>query len=206
MNKGIKAVIYDCDGVMFDSFEANFAFYRQVIERFGKPPLDRSDADTMRVLHTYCNKDVLSHLFSGDDRIDQVRAFSASIDYRRLFPLMLMEQGLRETLDALRGRVELAVCTNRASSMEMLLESFGLQHYFSCVMTAGRVANPKPHPEPLLKVLEHYGIAAGEALFVGDSEVDRQAADAAGVPFVAYRGAMPALARIDRHQDLLLLL
>ena len=206
MNKGIKAVIYDCDGVMFDSFEANFAFYRQVIERFGKPPLDRSDADTMRVLHTYCNKDVLSHLFSGDDRIDQVRAFSASIDYRKLFPLMLMEQGLRETLDALRGRVELAVCTNRASSMEMLLESFGLQHYFSCVMTAGRVANPKPHPEPLLKVLEHYGIAAGEALFVGDSEVDRQAADAAGVPFVAYRGAMPALARIDRHQDLLLLL
>ena len=206
VNKGIKAVIYDCDGVMFDSFEANFAFYRQVIERFGKPPLDRSDADTMRVLHTYCNKDVLSHLFSGDDRIDQVRAFSASIDYRRLFPLMLMEQGLRETLDALRGRVELAVCTNRASSMEMLLESFGLQHYFSCVMTAGRVANPKPHPEPLLKVLEHYGIAAGEALFVGDSEVDRQAADAAGVPFVAYRGAMPALARIDRHQDLLLLL
>jgi len=206
VNKGIKAVIYDCDGVMFDSFEANFAFYRQVIERFGKPPLDRSDADTMRVLHTYCNKDVLSHLFSGDDRIDQVRAFSASIDYRKLFPLMLMEQGLRETLDALRGRVELAVCTNRASSMEMLLESFGLQHYFSCVMTAGRVANPKPHPEPLLKVLEHYGIAAGEALFVGDSEVDRQAADAAGVPFVAYRGAMPALARIDRHQDLLLLL
>ena len=206
VNKEIKAVIYDCDGVMFDSFEANFAFYRQVIERFGKPPLDRSDADTMRVLHTYCNKDVLSHLFSGDDRIDQVRAFSASIDYRKLFPLMLMEQGLRETLDALRGRVELAVCTNRASSMEMLLESFGLQHYFSCVMTAGRVANPKPHPEPLLKVLEHYGIAAGEALFVGDSEVDRQAADAAGVPFVAYRGAMPALARIDRHQDLLLLL
>jgi len=206
VKREIKAVIYDCDGVMFDSFEANFAFYRQVMERFGKAPLDRRDADTMRVLHTYCNKDVLSHLFAGDDRIDQVRAFSATIDYRKLFPLMLMEQGLRETLDALQGRVELAVCTNRASSMEMLLESFGLQGYFSCVMTAGRVVNPKPHPEPLMKVLEHYGIAAGEALFVGDSEVDRQAADAAGVPFIAYRGEMPARARIDRHQDLLLLL
>ena len=202
----IKAVIYDCDGVMFDSFEANFAFYGQVMEHFGKPPLDRLDTDTMRVMHTYCNKDVLARLFAGDDRLDQVRAFSATIDYRKLFPLMLMEQGLRETLDALAGRVELAVCTNRASSMEMLLESFDLAGYFSCVMTAGRVLNPKPHPEPLLKVLEHYGIAPCEALFIGDSEVDRQAADAAGVPFVAYRGEMPALARIDRHQDLLLLL
>ena len=206
MKNGIKAVIYDCDGVMFDSFESNLAFYTQVIEQFGKPPLDRSDAETMRVLHTYCNKDVLSYLFNGDDRLAEVRAFSATIDYRKLFPLMLMEQGLRETLDALHGRVELAVCTNRASSMEMLLESFGLERYFSCVMTAGRVANPKPHPEPLLKVLEHYGIRADQALFIGDSEVDRQAADAAGVPFVAYRGEMRAIARIDRHLDLLSLL
>jgi len=206
VKREIKAVIYDCDGVMFDSFEANIAFYLQVMERFGKPALDRSDAETMRVLHTYCNRDVLAYLFAGDDRMDEVRAFSATIDYRKLFPLMLMEKGLRETLEALRGRVELAVCTNRASSMEMLLESFGLDRYFSCVMTAGRVANPKPHPEPLLRVLEYYGIDAGEALFVGDSEVDRQAADAAGVPFVAYRGDMRAMARIDRHLDLLSLL
>jgi HAD superfamily hydrolase (TIGR01509 family) len=90
--------------------------------------------------------------------------------------------------------------------MDILLESFGLDGFFSCVMTAGRVANPKPHPEPLLKVLDQYGIKAHQALFVGDSEVDRQAADAAGVPFVAYRGDMRAIARIDRHIDLLTLL
>jgi phosphoglycolate phosphatase len=206
LDREIKAVIYDCDGVLFDSFEANFAFYSQVMERFGKPPLDRSDTDMMRVLHTYCNKDVLAHLFAGDQRMDEVRAFCASIEYRKLFPLMIMEEGLRETLEALRGRVELAICTNRASSMEALLESFGLDRYFSCVMTAARVSNPKPHPEPVLKVLEHYGIAARQALFVGDSEVDRQAADGAGVPFVAYRGDMRAFARIDRHLDLLSLL
>jgi len=202
----IKAVIYDCDGVLFDSFEANFSFYQQVTEHFGMPPLDRSNADTMRILHTYCNKDVLSCLFAGDSRMAEVRQFSANVDYRKLFPLMQMEAGLRETLDALHGRVELAVCTNRANSMELLLESFGLEGYFSCVMTAARVVNPKPHPEPLFKVLEHFGIQAHQALFVGDSDVDRQAADAAGVPFVAYRGDLAAHARIDRHLDLLALL
>ncbi|GFO64209.1 HAD family hydrolase [Geomonas paludis] len=206
MSQKIKAVIYDCDGVLFDSFEANYAFYHLILERFGKPAIDRGDHDTMRILHTYCNKDVLEYLFAGDDRMDEVRAFSASIDYRKLFPLMVMEQGLRETLDALKGRVELAICTNRASSMDMLLADFGLDGYFSCVMTAGRVKNPKPHPEPLFKVLEHYGLAPEEALFVGDSDVDRRAAQGAGVPFVAYRGELGCATRIDRHQDLLLLL
>jgi phosphoglycolate phosphatase len=204
--KTTKAVIYDCDGVLFDSFEANFAFYTLIIERFGKPPLDRSDEETMRVLHTYCNRDVLTHLFAGDHRMDEVRAFSASIDYSKLFPLMRMEEGLRETLDALQGQVELAICTNRASSMEKLLESFRLERYFSCIMTAGKVVHPKPHPEPVLRVLEHYGISAQEALFVGDSDVDRQAAEAAGVPFVSYRGDLPAATKIERHQELLSLL
>jgi phosphoglycolate phosphatase len=204
VKKEIKAVIYDCDGVLFDSFEANFAFYSEIMERLGKPPLDRADRDLMRVLHTYANQDVLQHLFAGEEeRWDEVRAVSASIQYRKLFPLMIMESGLRETLDALHGRVQLAICTNRSTSMESLLHSFQLDHYFICIMTAAKVVNPKPHPEPLLKVLEIFGVEASEALFVGDSDVDRRSAEAAGVPFVAYRAEMKALARIDRHQELL---
>ena len=206
MNSRYKVVIYDCDGVMFDSFDANFAFYERILARFDKPPLDRSDAETMRVLHTYANVNVMAYLFAGDDRRAEAQAFAGAIDYQELVTLMHMEEGFRETLTALRPRVELAVCTNRSTSMDMVLDSFDLARYFGCVMTAARVQNPKPHPEPLLKVLEHYRIAPGEALFVGDSDVDRQAAEAAGVPFIAYKADMPSLARIDRHGDILALL
>lgn len=206
MKNGYKVVIYDCDGVMFDSFEANFAFYERILSRFDKLPLDRNDAETMRVLHTYANVDVMAYLFAGDDRRAEAQAFAGTIDYRELVPFMLMEEGFRETLNALQPRVELAVCTNRTTSMDLVLESFDLSRYFGCVMTAARVENPKPHPEPLLKVLEHYRIAPGEALFVGDSDVDRQAAEAAGVPFIAYKADMPAFARIDRHDEILTLL
>jgi HAD superfamily hydrolase (TIGR01509 family) len=69
-------------------------------------------------------------------------------------------------------------------------------------MTAGKVANPKPHPEPLLKVLDHYGLEPGEALFVGDGEVDMLSARDAGVPFIAYKSYLPSLARIERHTDI----
>jgi phosphoglycolate phosphatase len=202
----VTTVIYDCDGVMFESFEANFAFYSKVLERFGKSSLDRSDAETMRLLHTYSSKDVLATLFAGDPREEEALRFAATIDYRELLPYMHMEEGLLATLEALRGRVNLAVCTNRSTSMEMLLEDFGLASYFSFVMTALKVANPKPHPEPLLKILEYYRIGPKEALFVGDSELDRRSAEAAGVPFVAYKADLPCLARIDHHPDILKLI
>jgi len=198
-----KAVIYDCDGVMFDSFEANLAFYDRIMAMLGRPPLDRQDREQMRVLHTYANRDVLAWFFPDPVEFHEAVGCAGRIDYRDLVPYMRLEEGFIDTLETLRLRVELAVCTNRSTSMDMVLESFGLAAYFGCVMTASRVANPKPHPEPLLKVLEHYRIGPDEALFVGDSDVDRQAAAAARVPFVAYKADLPALARIDRHGDIL---
>jgi HAD superfamily hydrolase (TIGR01509 family) len=119
---------------------------------------------------------------------------------------MIMEDGFVETLNMLAGRVELAVCTNRSTSMELLLDSFDLTQYFGCVMTASKVDNPKPHPEPLLKVLDHYGLRPDEALFIGDSDVDRQAAEAAAVPFVSYKAGFSAMARIDSHPEILSLI
>jgi HAD superfamily hydrolase (TIGR01509 family) len=200
---GITTVIYDCDGVMFESFEANFAFYSKIVERFDLPPLERDNKETMRLLHTYSSRDVLAKLFDGDPREEDALRFAATIDYRELLPFLRMEEGVVETLEVLRNRVNLAVCTNRSTSVEMLLEDFGLTSYFDFVMTAAKVRNPKPHPEPLRKILEHYRIAPREALFVGDSELDRQAAEAAGVPFVAYKSDLPCLARIDHHPDII---
>lgn len=198
-----KVVIYDCDGVMFDSFEANLAFYDRIMTMLGRPVLDRGNEEQMRILHTFANRDVLSYFFPAlDDFAAAIRASSA-IDYRDMIPFMRMEDGFRETLEALVPLVELAVCTNRSTSMEMVLETFGLATYFGCVMTAAKAVNPKPHPEPLLKVLDHYGIEPHEALFVGDSDIDRQAAAAAGVPFIAYKSDMPALVRIDRHKEIM---
>ncbi|MBT1076627.1 HAD family hydrolase [Geobacter grbiciae] len=200
-----KAVIYDCDGVMFDSFEANLAFYQRIMGMMGRKPLDRSDEEQMRILHTYANREVLAHFFPDQGEWEEALRCAGRIDYRDLVPLMVMERGFRETLNVLRGRVELAVCTNRSTSMDTVLESFDLASYFALVMTASKVANPKPHPEPLLRVVEHFGIKPGEALFVGDSAVDSMAAEAAGVPFVAYKADLPAMTCIDHHGDLVAL-
>jgi phosphoglycolate phosphatase len=200
-----KAVIYDCDGVMFDSLEANCAFYEEVFTHMGLT-LDRGDAEMMKIIHTYANREVLHHFFPEQPRWEAAVRFTGSIDYRQLIHLMKMEEGLAATLEQLKGMVHLAVCTNRSSSMDAVLEGFNLAGYFSFVMTAARASFPKPHPDPLNRILVHYGLQPGEALFVGDSAVDAQAAAAAGVPFVAYKADLPGMARIERHEELLALL
>ncbi len=203
MTARYKVVIYDCDGVILDSIESNYIFYNRIMDGLGRPHIDRLCEVSERVLHTYSYLDVIEHFFGNDPQKNEAIAIGKTIRYKELMPYMRREEGLVETLTALQGKVDLAVCTNRASSMEMIIEDFGLEGFFGCIMTAGKVRNPKPHPEPLFKVLEHYGIGPQEALFVGDSAVDMQAAAAAGVPFIAYKSDLPALAVIERHQDLL---
>ena len=203
MKANYKAVIYDCDGVILDSIESNYIFYNRIMDGLGRPHIDRLCTESERVLHTFSYLDVIEHFFGNDPQKEQAIAIGKTIRYKELMPYMRREEGLVETLQALKCKVDLAVCTNRAASMEMIIEDFGLEGFFSFIMTAGKVQNPKPHPEPLLKVLEHYRIQPQEALFVGDSAVDMQAAAAAGVPFIAYKSDLPALAVIDRHQQVL---
>jgi phosphoglycolate phosphatase len=198
-----KVVIYDCDGVILDSIESNYIFYNRVMDYLGRVPLDRNNLDARRVLHTYSFNDVMEYFFAGDDRREEALKFAKTIRYRDLMPFMRMEDGLVAALDQLKGSTSLAICTNRAASMDMIIEDFGLAGYFECVMTASQVTNPKPHPEPLLKVLEHFGSAPEEALFIGDGEVDMQAAKGAGIPFISYKSDLPALARIQHHSEII---
>lgn len=200
-----KALIYDCDGVMFDSLEANCTFYEAVFNYMGVA-LDRSDEDVMRIIHTYANREVLRHFFPEKERWEVAARFAGTINYLDLIHLMKIEYGFLETVAQLKDKLHLAICTNRSTSMDAVLDSFSLSAYFSYVMTASRASFPKPHPDPLLRILAHYGIKAEEALFVGDSVVDSEAAEAAGVSFVGYKADLKGIARIDKHEEIIELL
>ncbi len=71
--------------------------------------------------------------------------------------------------------------------MKYVMEQFGLWPYFDMVVTALDVKNPKPHPESLIKIVETFKLDRTETVFVGDSEVDRQAAQSSGIKFIAYK-------------------
>jgi HAD superfamily hydrolase (TIGR01509 family) len=197
-----RVVIYDCDGVILDSIESNYIFYNRIMAFLGRSQIDRSNLEYRRVLHTYSFRAVMEYFFGADPQWEAALTFAKTIHYRDLMPFMRMEDGFVSALDQLKDHMSLAICTNRATSMEMIIEDFGLSGYFGCVMTAADVTHPKPHPEPLLRVLKHFGVAPEEALFIGDGEVDMQAAGSAGVPFISYKSDLPALARIQHHSEI----
>lgn len=198
-----KVVIYDCDGVILDSIESNYVFYNSVMAFLGRAEIDRDDSEARRVLHTYSFHAVMEYFFTGDPQMKEALNFAKTIHYRDLMPYMRMEDGFVSALDQLKGHTSLAICTNRATSMDMIIEDFGLTGYFEYIMTASQVTHPKPHPEPLLKVLDYFGVKPAEALFIGDGEVDMQAAGSAGVPFISYKSDLPGLARIQHHAEII---
>lgn len=97
--------------------------------------------------------------------------------------------GVDEALSRLRaaGARIVVVTSKRRRSVEMALEMFpGLDLVVDRFVTMEDTERHKPHPEPLLKGLELMGgVPKDEAVYVGDSPFDVQAAKAAGLRSVA---------------------
>jgi HAD superfamily hydrolase (TIGR01549 family) len=90
-------------------------------------------------------------------------------------------------LEKLRPQIKTTIATNRTDTLDRLLAEFNLNGYFDLVVTSSDVARPKPHPEALLKILNYFDLEPYQTIYIGDSQVDEQAARAAAIPLVAFR-------------------
>ena len=198
---GIRGIVFDCDGVLFESRRANLEYYNTVLAYFDEPPVAETDRANAHLCHTAASTQVLQHLL-GEKRAPQALSIAAQLDYRQFIPFMEPEPGLREALATLTGLYPLAIATNRGRSMPGILEHFGLTSYFSTVVTSRDVNRPKPAPDMLFEAAKRMQLAPHELLFVGDSELDQAAANSAGMPFAAYRGNLQADLRLEHHTEL----
>lgn len=95
-------------------------------------------------------------------------------------------EGVVDGLEALRARGwRLACLTNKPQAPALaLLKAKGLAHYFGHCFGGDSFERKKPDPLPLLRTCEALGVAPAQALMVGDSRNDAEAARAAGCPVV----------------------
>lgn len=175
----IRAVLYDFDGTLADSTDLIMRCYRHTMRtHLGDVPPDdvwlsgfgmtlesqmrrfgRTPDEVEAMLDTYREHQNVLH----DDLL-------------RPFP------GAAETVAELERRgYGLAIVTSKHRRAAMRgMELCGLVSHFDVIITPEDVAEPKPHPEPVLFALEKLGVAPHEALFVGDSPHDVAAGRAAG--------------------------
>jgi phosphoglycolate phosphatase len=178
------AVIFDCDGVMFDSRQANINYYNSLLANFRLPPMNE---EKINYVHAYTAGDSIRHIFDGTPYLEQAKALAQKVDYTPFIRDMIMEPGLKELLKELKPDFGLAVATNRSTTIGKVLQYHRLKGCFDIVVSSLDVKNPKPHPESLLKILEFFKINPEDAFYIGDSLIDHDCARTAGVIFVAYK-------------------
>jgi HAD superfamily hydrolase (TIGR01509 family) len=182
--KNIKVVAFDCDGVLFDTAQANRFYYSHILQHFGRPALTE---EQFRFVHMHTVHESMAYLLPDENTLEAAHDFRKTMDYRKYLSYLKVEPQLVALLEKLRPRIKTAIATNRTDTMEQLLAEFDLDGYFDLVVTSSDVKQPKPHPEALLKILEYFGLASHQVIYIGDSQVDELAARAAKIPLVAYR-------------------
>lgn len=182
----IDCVIYDCDGVMFDSIEANGKLYNHIAASIGREPLSK---DEIYFCHTHTVYESIEHVAGHNRELEaKAREVLKQVDFKDYIIYLKMEPNLLEILSDLKNRgIIRAISTSRTSSMPHIMEMYNLSPYFDMVVTALDVENPKPHPESVEKILKAFNLAKDNVLYIGDSDVDRITALSSGVRFIAYK-------------------
>ena len=199
----LKLVIFDCDGVMFDSKFANQTYYNHLLEHFGYPQMD---AEELEYVHIHNVHESVGHIFRHypDQDLRAVDSYRQEIGYAPFLQYMNMEKDLVQFLEICKPKYQLAVSTNRTNTMEPILELFKLGGYFTKVMTAENARRPKPAPDALLEILDHCSCSVDEAIYIGDSIIDRQHSEGCGMRLIAFRNKeLDAEFHVDSFMEIL---
>lgn len=174
-----KAILFDLDGTLLDSFEAIQQSVNAVRRHCQLAPLTEPEV-----------RQFVGH--GLDHLMEQTVPAGERETYKRIYlehhPTVMIAgtrvlPGVRATLEELQRRgYALGVCSNKPFSMTVpLLEGLGLSSFFRVQLGPESVARHKPAPDMLLAAMEQLAARPAETLYVGDMDIDVQTGRAAGV-------------------------
>ncbi len=175
----LRAVLFDFDGTLADSYPAITASVNHVRSLHGLPPLSVAEVKPHvgrgpeNLLGATC------HVGDVKQNVAAYLAHHPSVlrEGTRLLP------GVYDTLRTLHEHgLRLAVCSNKAVAFTReLVKILAIAEFFTVVLGPEDAGLPKPAPNILFTALSRLQLRADEVLYVGDMTVDIQTARAAGV-------------------------
>lgn len=178
-----QAVIFDMDGVIFDSERCVVECWQEVAKKHGIPEIEKAcvaclgttKAKTTEIMHEIYGQDFPYAEYNAEERA----IFMERYDNGRL----PVKNGARELLAALKehgARVALASSTRREMVTRELRDA-GLLEYFDELICGDMVTHSKPDPEIYLLACKALNVTPGEAYAIEDSPNGVRSANAAGM-------------------------
>ncbi|MEV8039615.1 HAD family hydrolase [Arthrobacter sp. NPDC080082] len=178
------AVLFDVDGTLVDSSYLHTLAWWQSFRQAG---LDVPMASIHRSVGMGGDK-LLDHLLPDRDRDgDDALAASQAAVFATYWPALRRTDGARELLVQCHD-VGLAVALASSAhgrDLEMLRAAIDADAYLHAATSSADAEESKPQPDILVAALEAVGVAAADAVYVGDSVWDIKAAAKLGIPTVA---------------------
>lgn len=176
----VRAILFDLDGTLVDSFGPIRDSVNYVRAAHGLPPLPLEAVKA-------CVGNGLVRLLELTVPEGELQRDAALFTQHHETVLAAGTRTLpdvRATLAALSDRgIKLGLCSNKPLALsQKLLGVLGLDPLFSVVLGPESVPNRKPAPDMLLGAAKLLGVRPARVLYVGDMSLDVQTARAAGVP------------------------
>jgi phosphoglycolate phosphatase len=176
----VRLLVFDLDGTLIDSRLDLIHSVNAMLRHIGRPELDGD------LIASYVGDGApaLVRRALGDTDTDNEALFRAAMEYflgyYRLHKLdhTTVYEGIPETLASLaepsNGRQRrMAVLTNKpVNASRDIVRALGLGDFFLCVYGGNSFTTKKPDPLGARTILQETGVAADEALMIGDSSID----------------------------------
>lgn len=189
----LKLVIFDMDGLMFDTEQVNYRAFTEIVGEEGYQPtfeqftgfLGLNARDIQKKYRIYYGDDV-----DAEGIYKKVGQRAKQIIREEGVP---EKKGLRELLEAVREK-NLLTAVASGSDTEVIkeyLERTGLTPYFDVVLSSKEVKRGKPYPDIFLEICQQLNVKAKETLVLEDSTNGVQAALAGEIPVINVPDLLP---------------
>ena len=187
-----RAVIFDVDGVLVDSYRAHYEAWKRVGRRAGRP----IGENTFASLFGRRNREILRLLWGDvltEAQADELARWK-EVQYREVLRTDFRPMdGAAELLDALKaaGFLLAVGSSGPLQNVRITLEGLGRAGLFDATVTGAEVRAGKPDPEVFLKASAKLGLEPHACAVVEDSIAGVEAARAAGMTAIALVGTAP---------------
>lgn len=196
MNRNIlyKAVVFDMDGVIFDSERAVMQCWKEVASRHNIPDIEKAilACTGTTMVRT---REIMLNLYGADFPYDEYARESSAIFHSRYDDRRLpMKPGVKELLTFLKEhdkKIALASSTRQQVVTDELRDA-GIIEYFDRIICGDMVSRSKPAPDIFLKACEELNISPLDSYAIEDSYNGIRAAHAGGLHPIMVPDLLPA--------------